>query len=60
MRLTPEQKLEFNNLKRTRIEQGCFLPEQEKRYNELWDINAHGVIKALNKFELIARQIEGN
>jgi hypothetical protein len=64
MSLTPEEKAEFNTLKRELLEYhslGCthYNPKKE-RYNELWDKNAKGIIEALKHFERLANQIENN
>jgi len=62
--LTAEEKIEFFQLKRELLEYhslGCthYNPKKE-RYNELWDKNAKGVLKALDKFSLIGKQIDEN
>jgi len=64
MALSIEEKAEFNTLKRELLEYhelGCTHYSQKKeRYNELWDKNAKGVLKALDHFVLIQKQIEQN
>lgn len=64
MALTPEEKVEFNTLKRELLEYhqlGCTHHNPKKeRYNELWDKNAQGVLKALDHFNNIASQMEQN
>lgn len=58
--LTPEEKQEFNQLKRVRCSRGFFLPNEEQRYNVLWDKNAKGVVETLQQFDRIAKCIECN
>lgn len=64
MALTPEEKVEFNTLKCELLEYhqlGCTHHNPKKeRYNELWDKNAKGILKALDHFNNIAKQMEQN
>ena len=63
-KLTPEERAEFNQLKRDLLEYhalGCTHYNPKKvRYNELWDKNAKGTIEALKHFERLANQIDNN
>lgn len=59
-RLTDQERAEFASLKRIRCERGFLCPNEESRYNELWDKNAAYVSYGLKLHEQIARQVDLN
>lgn len=58
--LSDKERKEFNGLKRIKSERGYWLPDEQERYYLLWDINATGVMEALNAFDLLSKQEELN
>ncbi len=58
--MSEEEKKEFTNLKYIRAERGFFLPDEEKRYNELFDLLAISFTKKMKKLNKIFLQIELN
>ncbi len=64
MALSKEEQKEFSQLKRDLLEYHHFdcthYNPKKERYNELWDKNAKGVLKALDGFSLIGKQMDEN
>lgn len=64
MALSKEEQKEFNQLKRDLLEYHHFncthYNPKKERYNELWDKNSKGVLKALDGFSLIGKQMDEN
>jgi hypothetical protein len=58
--MTKEEKEEFNKLKHIKAERGFWLPEEEKRFNELFDIHALDFKLKCMKIDLIHKQMEQN
>ena len=58
--MTKEEKEEFNKLKHIKDERGFWLPSEETRYYELFDLNAIEFRKKMQKLEFIHKQMEQN
>ena len=58
--MTPEEQIEFNELKRVRAERGFWLPQEEQRYHELFDILAIDFKLKCKALDLIHKQMEQN
>jgi len=58
--MTEEEKIEFRDLKRIRAERGFWLPEEEKRWNTLFDLHAIDFKLKCKKIDLIYKQMLEN
>jgi hypothetical protein len=58
--MTPEERQEFLELKFIRAERGFWLPDEQKRYHELFDLHAIDFKLKCRAVDLIQKQIEEN
>jgi hypothetical protein len=58
--MTPEEQIEFRDLKRIRAERGFWLPQEEQRYYELFDLHALDFKLKCKALDLIHKQMEQN
>lgn len=58
--MSEQEKKEFDELKQIRAERGFWLPQEEQRYYELFDINAAAFTRKMKALDLVHRQMEQN
>lgn len=58
--MTEQEKKEFSELKHIRAERGFWLPDEQKRYEELFDLHALDFKLKCKDIDLIHKQIEQN
>lgn len=58
--MTPEEQEEFRNLKLIKATRGFWLPQEERRYYELFDLHALDFKLKCQALDLIHKQMEQN
>jgi hypothetical protein len=58
--MTPEEREEFSKLKFIRAERGFWLPSEQERYNELFDLHAVDFKLKMMAIDHVLRQVEQN
>ncbi len=58
--MSDEEKEEFRQLKIARAERGFWTPQEQERWNYLFDLHALGFKLKCQKIDLVLRQIEQN
>ena len=58
--MTPEEQIEFNELKKVRADRGFWLPSEQERWNYLFDLHALDFKLKCKALDLIHKQMEQN
>ena len=58
--MTPQEREEFSKLKHIRAERGFWLPSEQERWNELFDLHALDFKLKMMAIDLVQKQMEQN
>lgn len=58
--MSEEERAEFNQLKHTRAERGFWTPQEQERWNYLFELHALDFKLKCKKIDLVFKQMEQN